>query len=370
VISKNLDSLNLDGFPIVIFGSGPAGMSTALELEKKDINSLIVEAGDEYFSKNSQELYKGEIIGDPLLDLSASRLRQLGGTSGHWGGMCKPFEDYTFENWPIKFDELKPYLAKTCKILNVNNQFRKAPLDEYINQVEYQWSTVSFADKYKDHIKKSKKITLVLNTQLLHLVGDNNTTKYAKCISGQFKKKIKAKYFILACGGIENSRLLLWTKVKNNGFINQKLPIGKYWMNHHHIFAGRAVLSRKKLKEKMKNNFLGYDNLMHFSTSKKLMKKKGISSATVYMFTQNVFWKDNIINKEVLEDILCVAPKYGKKLAKMLASKDLECENIRLILEQEPIENNKVTLDDKKDKFEIPKVRLIYKNRYKKNKNI
>ena len=45
----------------------------------------------------------------------------------------------------------------------------------------------------------------------------------------------------------------------------------------------------------------------------------------------------------------------------MLASKDLDCENIRLILEQEPIENNKITLDDKKDKFEIPKVRLIYK---------
>ena len=48
MISKNLDSLNLDGFPIVIFGSGPAGMSTALELEKKDINCLILEAGEEY----------------------------------------------------------------------------------------------------------------------------------------------------------------------------------------------------------------------------------------------------------------------------------------------------------------------------------
>ena len=35
MILKNLDSLNLDSFPIVIFGSGPAGMSTALELEKK-----------------------------------------------------------------------------------------------------------------------------------------------------------------------------------------------------------------------------------------------------------------------------------------------------------------------------------------------
>jgi choline dehydrogenase-like flavoprotein len=32
-----------------------------------------------------------------------------------------------------------------------------------------------------------------------------------------------------------------------------------------------------------------------------------------------------------------------------------------LLLEQEPIEQNKVVLDDKKDKFEIPKVKLFYK---------
>ena len=50
----------------------------------------------------------------------------------------------------------------------------------------------------------------------------------------------------------------------------------------------------------MKNNFLGYNNWMHFSTSKKLIKKNGISSATVYMLTQNVFWKGKIIDKEVL----------------------------------------------------------------------
>ena len=99
MILQKLDNVNLDNFPVVIFGSGPAGMSTALELEKKDINSLIVEAGDEYFSKNSQEFYKGEIIGDPLQDLSASRLRQLGGTSGHWGGWCKPIEKYNFSSF-------------------------------------------------------------------------------------------------------------------------------------------------------------------------------------------------------------------------------------------------------------------------------
>ena len=35
MISKNLENVQLENFPIVIFGSGPAGMSAALELEKK-----------------------------------------------------------------------------------------------------------------------------------------------------------------------------------------------------------------------------------------------------------------------------------------------------------------------------------------------
>jgi len=361
MISKNLDNINLEDFPVAIFGSGPAGITTALELEKKNIKCLLIEAGGEDYNEDSQEFYKGKIIGDKILDLSESRLRQLGGTSGHWGGTSKPLEEYTFELWPIKSDELKPYLKRTCEILNINNQFRKAPLSNFFNQVEFQYSGVKFADKYKNHIRNSKNITLVLNTQLSHFVGDNNNTRHALCISGKTIKNIRAKYFVLACGAIENSRLLLWSKVKNSGFLDNNLPIGKYWMTHPHELGGRGLISKKKLEEKMKNNFLGYDNFMHFSATKEFIIKKKILSASMYMLTQDVFRKDKIIDKEILKDILCVAPGYGKKLANMDFIKDIKCANIALLLEQEPIEENKVVLDDDKDKFGIPKVKLFFK---------
>ena len=361
MISKNLDNINLEDFPVAIFGSGPAGITTALELEKKNIRCLLIEAGGEDYNENSQEFYKGKIIGDKILDLSESRLRQLGGTSGHWGGTSKPLEEYTFELWPIKSDELKPYLKRTCEILNINNQFRKAPLSNFFNQVEFQYSGVKFSDKYKNHIRNSKNITLVLNTQLSHFVGDNNNTRHALCISGKTIKNIRAKYFVLACGAIENSRLLLWSKVKNSGFLDNNLPIGKYWMTHPHGLGGRGLISKKKLEEKMKNNFLGYDNFMHFSATKEFIIKKKILSASMYMLTQDVFRKDKIIDKEILKDILCVAPGYGKKLANMDFIKDIKCANIALLLEQEPIEENKVILDEDKDKFGIPKVKLFFK---------
>ena len=165
---------------------------------------MLIEAGDENYSEISQKFYEGKIIGDPITDLSASRLRQFGGTSGHWGGWSKPMEKYNFDLWPLNANDLDIYLKRTCEILNINNQFRKSSLNEFFNQIEFQYSTVGFADKFKNHISKSNNIFLVLNTQLSHFVGSNNNTDYAVCISNSVIKKIRANYFVLACGGIEN----------------------------------------------------------------------------------------------------------------------------------------------------------------------
>jgi len=357
MILKKLDNVNLDNFPVVIFGSGPAGITTALELEKKNVKCLVIEAGGEHYSKTSQEFYKGKIIGDPITDLSSSRLRQFGGTSGHWGGWSKPMEKYNFELWPLKTNDLSPYSKRTSEILNINHQFRKSSLSEFFNQIEFQYSKVRFADKFKNHIKNSNNIFLVLNTQLSHFVGSNNNTKYAVCFSGNFKKEVSTKYFILACGGIENSRLLLWTRNKNKEFIDNDLPIGKYWMNHPWILAGAGVINKRKLKKKLKHNFLEYDGPLHFAAKKELIDKKKILSASIYMNAK----EDTKIYKEIIKDILCVAPKYGKKIARMVLKKDLKCGDIFMHVEEEPNKNNKIILDKEKDKFGIPLVKLFYR---------
>ena len=356
MILKKLNNINLDNFPVAIFGSGPAGITTALELEKKNIKCLIMEAGGENYSEISQEFYKGKIIGDQITDLSLSRLRQFGGTSGHWGGWSKPMEKYNFELWPLGNDELNPYSKKACKILNINHQFRKSSLNDFFNQIEFQYSSVRFADKFKDHIQNSNKILLILNTQLSHFIGNNNT-EHAVCISNGLIKKLTAKYFILACGGIENSRILLWTKEKNKKFINNDLPIGKYWMNHPWILAGAGIINKKNLKKKLGNNFLEYDGPLHFAAKKELVNKKKILSAAMYMNAK----EDTKIYKEIVKDILCVAPEYGKKIARMIFKKDLKCGNIFMNLEENPNENNKIVLDKEKDKFGIPLVKLFYK---------
>ena len=354
---KKLDNINFNNFPLAIFGTGPAGITVALELEKKNIKCLLIEAGDENYSKTSQAFYKGKVIGDQITDLSSNRLRQLGGTSGIWGGWSKPMEKYNFDLWPLKANDLDSYSKKACKILDINYQFRRSSLNKFFNQIEFQYSKVRFAHKYKKHIKNSNNILLVLNTQLSHFIGHNNNTEYAVCISNKVTKRVSTKYFILACGGIENSRILLWTREKNQGFIDDGLPIGKYWMSHPWILAGVGIINKKKLKKKLENHFLEYEGPLHFAAKEELIKKKKILSAGIYMSAK----EDMKLYKEIVKDILCVAPEYGRKIAAKLFKKSLKCGNVFMNLEEDPNPNNKIILDEEKDKFGIPRVKLYYK---------
>ena len=123
---------SLDEIPelndVLIIGSGPAGITTALKLEEKGISSIIFEAGGLESNENSQKFYKGNTIGDEYPDLSISRLRQFGGTSGHWGGNCLELDDYDFTDWPINKSDLEKYKDASYEILNIKGNFFKKNL--------------------------------------------------------------------------------------------------------------------------------------------------------------------------------------------------------------------------------------------------
>ena len=86
MILQNIDELKENNYPVLIIGSGPAGLTLALELEKKNIKTVIIEAGGEEYNNKSQSFYKVNTEGVALQDITNSRLRQFGGTSAIWGG--------------------------------------------------------------------------------------------------------------------------------------------------------------------------------------------------------------------------------------------------------------------------------------------
>jgi hypothetical protein len=357
MIFDNLDQVNISKIPVVIVGSGPAAISLALQLEKNNIDTLVIEAGEATYDHESQQNYKGEVVGESV-SLTHNRLRQFGGSSGHWGGWSRPLDEYNFEKWNIKKKDLDKYSDKTCDILGINKEFSNANLNKYFDQVEFQYSRVRFAKKYKTHILKSNKIKLVLKTQVTHFEGNNSNTQFAVCYSNSKKYKIYSKYFILACGGIENSRILLWTKEKNKQFIDPRLPIGKYWMSHPWMLGGNGVLKKSRFKNILKEKFINSDGIIHVATTKKIREEKNILGGTLYMNTV----EDLKIHKEIIKDLMCIAPDFGKKIMRNIFKKDLKCGNIFLQLEEEPKISNQITLHSKlKDNLDVPVTKLFYK---------
>ena len=125
MIHKDIKEIVGKNFPVIIVGSGPAGITLALSLEQSKIDCLIIEAGSEEYTDESQENYAAKIIGDQITDLRYSRLRQLGGTSGHWGGWCKPIEKWNIKKWGIEYDSFSKLKDQTCKILEIENNFKQ-----------------------------------------------------------------------------------------------------------------------------------------------------------------------------------------------------------------------------------------------------
>src|SRR5688572_23483875 len=80
-----------------VVGTGPAGITCALKLATASTRVLLLEAGDQHISAESQQLYEGEVVGDDYFPLEVMRLRFLGGTSNHWSGWCRPLDQIDLE---------------------------------------------------------------------------------------------------------------------------------------------------------------------------------------------------------------------------------------------------------------------------------
>ena len=72
--------------------------------------------------------------------------------------------------------------------------------------------------------------------------------------------------------------------------------------------------------------------------------------------------EDRKLYKEIIQDILCIAPKYGKEIAGKVFGKSLKCGNIFMHLEEEPNVNNKISLNQKKINLEYQQLNYFIKN--------
>ena len=354
MIVNNLEEIKNKKFLAIIIGSGPAGISTALGLEKKKIECLIIEAGGLNSDSKNLAYLDGFFVGDSdYTTMQSSRGRQFGGTGNFWGGNCNPFQEEELTNWPIKKLDLDEYTDGAKKILNLKKNFFLEKFSNNLNLYNLDWSDVKFGDKYFNYIKKSKYINLSLNTVYQGSDGHDGQITSINCFKEK-NYKLKSRYFVLSCGGIENSRLLLWTKKNNPKLFKNALPIGNYYMDHPFHRVGEGLLNYKKLQTYNKKNnvkkapLITCDSSYHLSFNQNFVQEKKIMNSGLYIGFSNANRYDSIFKQ-----VRCMAPNFIKTIYENKTVKDTYKIKVDALQEQEPIFNRKIVLNKNSDPLGI-----------------
>lgn len=262
---------------LCIAGAGAAGITLALKLARPGRRIVLLEGGGLEFDGETQGLYRGRTTGQPYFNLTSCRLRYFGGSTNHWGGYCNLPRRVDFESrpaaglpgWPIGYDELMPYVAQASAHLG-NDPHALDPLthpeaahadlslavdgksDILRTQINLQSSTENrlFNPRFRAQLAALPDLDVFLYANLTHLgLGGNGTTitdLTVKTLAGQ-SLVIRPKVAVLACHAIENARLLLASNdVAGAGIGNASDRVGRYFMDHIHVQAGRFIASPER----------------------------------------------------------------------------------------------------------------------------
>jgi choline dehydrogenase-like flavoprotein len=254
---------------LAIIGGGPAGISLALALADTKLNVLLLESGGANFDPQNQKMYSGSQSGLSYIALDAGRLRFLGGSTNHWGGWCRPLEEIDFEKrdgvaysgWPFPKKALEAYYPRAQALVEAGSWLydkadahvaaQGAPLALGQGGVYTSWFQFSktrdsdlptyFGHRYEGDLKRAPRLTPLLNANVIgiRLAPDANRIDHLDVATlnsqgGAGKRfTVKPHVTVLACGGMENARLLLASNdVMKTGLGNQNDLVGRFFADN------------------------------------------------------------------------------------------------------------------------------------------
>jgi len=242
---------------LCIIGAGAAGIAIARHFIGTPMTVCLIEGGGATGEEQSQALYEGMSIGTVPFDAGTSRMRVFGGSCNLWGGGCIPLDSRDLaerdwvphSGWPIAYDDLKPYYEQAREYCQIETHHLadgsfSTPLahdpisfdaDKLVNQV-FARSPILFGKAYRAELERATNITVVLHANLLelHASASGASVRHARIASVDGRKGVvRAQHYVLACGGIENARMLLLSNsVVPRGLGNEHDLVGRYFMDH------------------------------------------------------------------------------------------------------------------------------------------
>ena len=250
---------------LCIIGGGPTGITIARAFAGRSTKVCLLESGGLNPSRETSALNDGEVVGQDY-HLGEMRARYFGGSSGYWSGWCRPLERMDFEprpwipgsGWPIKREDLDPYYEQAqrdCQVgpLDYDPESwasRSRPVirfdGDHFRPIVWQFSPPTrFGKEYRHELEQAGNIHVLLNANVIDFsttadAGHVEAVKVA-CLDGT-RFEVRARWFVLACGGIENARILLLAdSVERGGLGNRYDHVGRYYMDHPHVRTDSVV---------------------------------------------------------------------------------------------------------------------------------
>ncbi|MDZ7693135.1 MAG: hypothetical protein U5K69_18780 [Balneolaceae bacterium] len=206
-------------------------------------------------------------------DLEETRDRAFGGTSNSWrvsseshnvGNLVRlsdldaiDFEkrDWVpYSGWPFSKSELIPYYERAQEVFNIGpyrydtefwdrDKLELKFKDRKVRTKIFQFGRKDvFTDEYRYELKNAENIKVYLNTTALKLKINEYSNRInsitATTPTGK-RIEVNSQHFILAMGGLENPRIMLLSNGRvKNGIGNQHDLVGRFFMEHPHLWSG------------------------------------------------------------------------------------------------------------------------------------
>lgn len=252
---------------VCVVGAGAAGITLARELERRGREVCLVESGDLRPDEATQALAEHDVALYPVRENFMARARYFGGSCNLWAGRSMRLAPRDLEErawvpesaWPIAWDELDRHHARAAELLRLPALERFEParwaarfgpderalFDEPLAPTVSLWarSPKRFGADHRRELARSSRVRVLLRANALALRRDEGGARVEALALGTLegqRLEVRARSFVLACGGIENARLLLLAP----GLGDAGGWVGRSFMDHPRAVYGSVRLVR------------------------------------------------------------------------------------------------------------------------------